>query len=61
MITNEEYLGDGLYVGIENNYQVVLAANAPVTGNPTDKVYLDQSVISAFILYLKRNFVGVGL
>jgi hypothetical protein len=50
---NEEYLGDGLYAGFDG-YQVCLAANDKVSGRPSDKVYLDTSVINAFIRYLKR-------
>jgi hypothetical protein len=50
---NEDYLGDGLYVDYDG-WQVCLAANDKVSGHPTDKVYLEPLVISAFIRYLKR-------
>ena len=49
----EDYLGDGLYVDYDG-YQICLAANDKVSGNPTDIVYLDPDVIAAFIRYLER-------
>lgn len=48
----EEYLGDGLYADFDG-YQIVLAANDRVGGNPSDKVYLEPNVIQAFERYLK--------
>jgi hypothetical protein len=49
----EDYLGDGLYVDYDG-FQICLAANDKVSGNPTDKVYLEPNVIAAFIRYLER-------
>ena len=49
----EEYLGDGLYADFDR-YQICLAANDRVSGNPTDKVYLEPNVIGAFLRYIER-------
>lgn len=46
------YLGDGLYVKVEEG-QVVLMAND--AHNPSDTVYLEPSVLDSFIKYLKNN------
>jgi hypothetical protein len=54
MITDEDYLGDGLYVGVDNGFQIVLAANDKASGNPTDTVYMENDVVDAFIRYIKR-------
>lgn len=45
-----EYLGDGLYVKIEEG-QVVLMANSHEY--PTDTVYLEDSVLKNFNQYVK--------
>ncbi len=52
-ITNEEYLGDGLYVG-HDGYHVIIAANDKCNGQPTDVVYLDENVTINLIRYLKK-------
>ena len=44
---------DGLYADFDG-YQICLAANDRVSGNPTDKVYLEPSVIEAFLRYVWR-------
>lgn len=49
----EEYLGDGLYADFDG-YQIILAANDRVSGNPTDRVALELRVVSAFDRYVKR-------
>jgi len=53
MIDNKEedyitYLGDGLYVKFDG-YQIVLLSNDPK--NPTNEVYLEQSVFNQLINY----------
>jgi len=50
---HEEYLGDGLYAAFDG-YQIWLAANDRIEGNPTDKVALEPGVAQAFINYLER-------
>jgi len=52
-ITDEEYLGDGLYAGYDG-YQIWLAANDRVTGSPTDKVALDSSTARIFVHYYDK-------
>ena len=49
----EEYLGDGLYADFDG-YQICLAANDRVSGNPTDKVYLEPRVVDAFWRYVEK-------
>ncbi len=49
----EEYLGDGLYAAYDG-FQLVLAANDKVSGNPSDKVYLDPRVVENLESYVKR-------
>jgi hypothetical protein len=49
----EEYLGDGLYADFDG-YQIILAANDRVSGNPTDKVALESGVVAAFDRYVKN-------
>ena len=49
----EEYLGDGLYADFDG-YQIWLAANDRVSGNPTDKVALEPGVIDAFFRYVEK-------
>ena len=49
----EDYLGDGLYADFDG-YQIILAANDRNSGNPTDRVALEPSVIEAFLRYLNR-------
>lgn len=48
----EDYLGDGLYADFDG-YQIILAANDRVGGNPTDSVALEPGVTHAFEKYLK--------
>lgn len=47
----ELYLGDGLYADFDG-YQIILAANDRVSGNPTDKVALEPDVVTAFQDYV---------
>jgi hypothetical protein len=49
----EDYLGDGLYVDYDG-YQICLAAYDKVSGDPSDKAYLEPNVIAAFIRYLEK-------
>ena len=48
----EEYLGDGLYADFDG-YQIILAANDRVGGNPTDKVALEPGVVRSFNIYVE--------
>lgn len=48
------YLGDGVYVKIDNG-SVVLMANDDK--NPTDTIFLEQEVIRSFLGYLLKNNV----
>lgn len=47
----KEYLGDGLYVHFDG-YQVVLSAFNGI--EDTNTVYLDSSVLRAFLEYIER-------
>ena len=50
-MANEEYLGDGLYASDEG-HQIALKANHHEY--PSDVVYLDSYVFTAFINWVKR-------
>lgn len=52
-LSNETYLGDGLYAAWDG-YHVVLSANDKCSGNPTDTVYLDPGVVEGLVRFLKR-------
>ncbi len=56
----EDYLGDGLYADFDG-YQIILAANDKNSGHPTDRVYLEPSVIAAFLRYINRNGIREAL
>ena len=49
----EDYLGDGLYADFDG-YQIILAANDKNSGNPTDRIALEPSVLAAFFRYVER-------
>lgn len=51
---NEEYLGDGVYVS-HDEYGINLMANDHK--NPTDRIYLEPSVLRNLVAYAKR--VGI--
>lgn len=48
-----EYLGDGLYVRLESNNQVVIFSSNGI--QTTNIVYLDPEVLGAFKKWLQRN------
>lgn len=50
-LTERVYLGDGLFASYDG-WQIKLAANNGITDH--DVVFLDPSVISAFIAYKER-------
>lgn len=53
-LRDEEYLGDGAYIARDEYGGIILAANNRVSGNPTDKVCLDQYGIDQLKRYLER-------
>jgi hypothetical protein len=53
-IDDVTYLGDELYVKIENNQLVLMANDAE---SSTDTVFLEEHVLDNFIAYLKKQGV----
>ena len=48
----QEYIGDGVYVEWDG-FHLILMANSP--HEPTDIIYLEDTVIAALLDYLKRH------
>jgi hypothetical protein len=48
---NKDYLGDGVYVGIERGMIALYTSNGRET---TNMIYLEPEVLGAFLRYLER-------
>ncbi len=48
---NKDYLGDGLYVGIEHGMVVLYTTDGETI---TNEIFLEPEVLGAFLRYLER-------
>ena len=51
-MSNEQYLGDGVYVKFDG-YRFMLMAN--IHGTPTDIIYLEPSVVKSLFEFIEKQ------
>lgn len=52
---DKEYLGDSVYVQIENKYWIVLTTENGLPEDPSNTILLEPEVVEALISYIKRK------
>lgn len=52
-MTNKDYLGDSVYVDIENDGLMLTTENGD--GPPSNDIYLDRAVFEALLRYVERH------
>ena len=54
---NKEYLGDSIYIEIdEYGSCIILTTENGLQNDPSNRIYLEDSVTIALIKYIKKNY-----
>lgn len=56
---NKEYLGDSVYAQIGQGF-VILTTENGLPDDPSNKIFMEESVIKAFLRYVERIGIKTG-